>query len=883
MSGRRDETMSDRPTTGAELRRAFLDYFEERGHRRMRSAPLIPADDPTLMFTNAGMVQFKDVFTGDRTVEYDRAVTSQKCLRVSGKHNDLEEVGRTPRHQTFFEMLGNFSFGDYFKETAIEYAWEFLTGDDLCALPADRLWVSVHHSDDEAYGLWRDKMGVPEERLLKLGDKDNFWSMGDTGACGPCSEIHWDRGREYGEDPEDRLLEIWNLVFMQFDRAADGTLNPLPKPSIDTGMGLERIASVRQGFDNNYDTDLLRSIIAAGEGCTGRTYGAGDDAHDLALRVIADHSRATAFLIADGILPGNEGRGYVLRRVMRRAIRFGSRIGIDELFFHRTCAAVCDLMGDAYPELVQARTMIEQSVPMEEELFRRTLERGLGLIDKWADARPDASADMPGEVAFRLHDTYGFPPDLTELIGREKGFGVDMEGFKAALQVQRETARAAHNRKMSVQANAVVIPEGLTTEFVGYDDTEGVGTAVLILVDGKEADRLGPGDEGDVFADRTPFYAESGGQVGDTGRLTTAGATAKVLDTQKVGSLHAHRVRMDEGELRTGDAVMLSVDDTQRLRIVRNHSGTHLLHYALRDVLGGHVRQRGSLVSPGRLRFDFSHFQQVAPDEITRIETLANSLVMRNTDTAVQPMAYDDAVSAGALAFFGDKYGEDVRTVRIGDDSFELCGGTHVRRSGDIGFIKVTGESSIQAGVRRLEAVTGEGALQLMQQQHTALNAAADLLHASPTDTVDRIDKMLRQHKDLEKEVEALKRKLAAGGADDLLSDAVEIGDAKVLAARVDHVDGKGLRDLGDRLRDKLGTGAILLATGAGGKVALLCMVSKDLTDRVKAGDIVRSAAEKVGGRGGGRPDMAQAGGPNPAGIADALATLEPAVRGALG
>ena len=874
--------MSGRPTTGAEIRAAFLAYFEERGHRRMRSASLVPGDDPTLMFTNAGMVQFKDVFTGDRAVEYTRAATSQKCLRVSGKHNDLEEVGRTPRHHTFFEMLGNFSFGDYFKEQAIEFAWEFLTGDDFCALPAERLWVSVHDSDDEAYALWRDRMGIPQERLLKLGDKDNFWSMGDTGACGPCSEIHWDRGPEYGDDPEDRLLEIWNLVFMQFDRDADGTLNPLPKPSIDTGMGLERIASVRQGFDNNYDTDLLRAVIAEGEACTGRTYGAGDDEHDLALRVIADHSRATAFLIADGILPDNEGRGYVLRRVMRRAIRFGSRIGIDDVFFHRTTLAVCDLMGEAYPELQESRAMIERAVPTEEELFRRTLDRGLGLIDKW-EAGQSEGAQMPGEVAFRLHDTYGFPPDLTELIGREKGFGVDMAGFAAALQVQRETARAAHKSKMGAQADAITLPEGLTSEFVGYDSIKGQGAALLIWANGKEVERLGPGEEGDVFADRTPFYAESGGQVGDTGRLTTADAKAQVLDTQKVGALHAHRVRVDEGELRTGDALTLSVHAGQRTHTVRNHSGTHLLHFALRHVLGSHVRQRGSLVSPGRLRFDFSHFQQVTPDEVTRIETLANALVMKNTDTRVEAMAYDDAVTAGALAFFGDKYGEDVRTVRIGGDSFELCGGTHVRRSGDIGFIKVTAESSIQAGVRRIEAVTGDAALRLMQEQHATLAAAADLLHATPADTVDRIDRLLRQQRDLEKELEGLKRKLAAGGADDLVGRATVIGGAKVVAARMDHLDGKGLRDLGDRLRDKLGSSAVMLASGAGGKAALLCMVSKDLTDRIKAGDLVRAAAEQVGGRGGGRPDMAQAGGADPDGIPKALASFEAAVKGALG
>jgi len=852
--------MTDRPTTGAQIRQAFLDFFEKRGHRRLRSAPLVPGDDPTLLFTNAGMVQFKDVFTGDRSVEYGRATTSQKCLRVSGKHNDLEVVGRTPRHHTFFEMLGNFSFGDYFKEEAIDLAWEFLTSPDLCGLPAQRLWVSVHESDDESYALWRDHKGVPEDRLLRLGDKDNFWSMGDTGACGPCSEIHWDRGPEHGDDPEDRLLEIWNLVFMQFDRSADGALHPLPKPSIDTGMGLERLASVMQGFDNNYDTDLLRGIIAAGEECTGRAYGTGDAMHDLALRVIADHSRATAFLLADGILPGNEGRGYVLRRIMR------------------------DLMGDAYPELEQARPVMDKAIPTEEELFRRTLQRGLTLIDKWADGQ-QAGAQMPGEVAFRLHDTYGFPPDLTRLIGQERDFGVDMEGFEAALQVQRETARAARAAKTG--GTAEIPPEVAdlpTTEFVGHDllslDTV---EPLLLLQTGRPTERLKVGEEGDLFVPSTPFYAEAGGQVGDVGSVSSGTGRAAVTDTQKIGAVWRHRVRVQEGALRMGEPLSLRVDDGARTATARNHSATHLLHHALRRVLGDHVRQRGSLVSPGRLRFDFSHYEGVTAEHLADIEALTNDLVMRNADTHAEAMTYDDAVSAGALAFFGDKYGDEVRTVRIGGESFELCGGTHVGRSGDIGFVKITGESSIQAGVRRLEAVTGHTALRWVQREHQALRDAADRLHATPDDTVDRIDKLLRQHKDLEKEVEALKRKLAAGSADDLLDHAVIIGDAKILAARADHVDGKGLRDLGDRLRDKLGTGALLLATAAGGKVTLVCMVSKDLTDRVKAGDLVRQAAQEVGGRGGGRPDMAQAGGPDVSAIDQALAILEPAVRTALG
>jgi len=876
-------TMAD--TSGRGIRRAFLRFFEEQGHRRAHSGSLVPGDDPTLLFTNAGMVQFKDLFTGERQAEHPRATSSQKCLRVSGKHNDLDNVGRTPRHHTFFEMLGNFSFGDYFKAEAIDFAWTFLTAPEWCGLPVERLWASVHHTDDEAYELWRDRIGLPEDRILKLGDKDNFWAMGETGPCGPCSEIHWDRGPEHGDDLEERLLELWNLVFMQFERSADGETKPLPNPSIDTGMGLERIAAVLQGVESNYDTDLLRAIIRRGEEVSGRAYGE-DPEIDLALRVIADHSRATAFLIADDILPDNEGRGYVLRRVMRRAIRFGRVLELDQAFFHETCLAVCDLMGDDYPELEQSREAIARSVPREEELFRRTLDRGLQLIGDWR-GHQGAGATMDGETAFRLYDTFGFPVDLTRVIGEEQGFSVDAEGFEAALEAQRARGRAAWKGGSGGDGavHRELFDELGATDFVGYDKLAVDDVPAMALVKGgSRVDSATAGDEVEIVVPSTPFYGEAGGQIGDVGLIRAPGALLQVLDTQRpLAELFVHRARVTEGTLKVGDRLGLEVDGPARTDTTRNHSATHLLHFALRAVLGDHVRQRGSLVEPGRTRFDFSHHQPVTRDEMLRIEALANDMVLVNSATAVKSMGHDAALAEGALAFFGDKYGAEVRTVRLGDDSFELCGGTHVRRSGDIGFIKVLSEGGIQAGVRRIEAVTGRGAMELLQRQDGIVQGAAEMLKATPADTLDRIDRLLRQQKELERQVEDLKRQLATGSAFDLLDQVQDVNGIKVLAVRSDGVAPKQLRDLGDKLRDKLRSGAVMVASEHEGKVALLVVVTKDLTDRLRAGELIRGAAECVSGRGGGRPDLAQAGGSDPGGIDDAIAAFVAAVRGATG
>ena len=869
--------------SGRAIRRAFLAFFEGHGHQLVRSASLVPGDDPSLLFTNAGMVQFKDVFTGDRQVGYSRATSSQKCLRVSGKHNDLEEVGRTPRHHTFFEMLGNFSFGDYFKEEAIDFAWTFLTSPDWCGLPGDRLWASVHHTDDEAFALWRDKIGLPEARILRLGDKDNFWAMGDTGPCGPCSEIHWDRGADVSEDLDLRLLEVWNLVFMQFVRAPDGTLSPLPRPSVDTGMGLERLAAVLQGKETNFETDLLRAVIARGEGLAGRAYGS-DPADDLALRVIADHSRATAFLIADGILPGNEGREYVLRRIMRRAIRFGTKLGLDRPFLHETCLAVCGLMEADYPELETARPLIERSVLVEEELFRHTLDRGLSLIEGWRREQ-EPGAEMPGEVAFRLYDTYGFPADLTELIGREQGFSVDSAGFDAALEAQRELGRAA--RKAAAQTDDVLLREVRqevgSTAFVGYETLAVQEAEVAALLrDGRRVDRAEAGEQVELVVRTTPFYGEAGGQIGDVGVVRGPGGAGEVVDTQRpLPDLWVHRVTMTEGFMRVGERVELAVDAGARAATMRNHSATHLLHHALRQVLGPHVRQRGSWVGPGRLRFDFSHFQPVTREELAEVELLANERVLGNRDSVIRVVPYDEAVAAGALAFFGDKYGDEVRTVRIAD-SLELCGGTHVGRSGDIGMVKVVSEGGIQAGVRRIEGVAGLAALTLLQGHARVLQETSELLHTPSAELPERVDRLLQQSREQEREIDRLKKKLATGSAAALLSQATEVGGARVLAVRVDGVPASALRDLGDKLRDRLGSGALMLASESGGKAALLCMVTKDLTGRLRAGDLVREAAEAVGGRGGGRPDMAQAGGPDPGGIQAALDRFSASVRGAL-
>jgi len=856
--------------SGNEIRRKFLDYFVSQGHRQVSSFPLVPGDDPTFLFTNAGMVQFKDVFTGSRKVDYTRATTAQKCLRVSGKHNDLENVGRTPRHHTFFEMLGNFSFGDYFKEEAIRYAWELMT--EGYGLPAERLLVTIFRDDDEAERLWREKIGVPAERIVRHDEKDNFWSMGETGPCGPCSEIHWDRGPEFGPDPDTRYTELWNQVFMQFARTADGVLHPLPRPSIDTGAGLERIAAVLQGVQSNYDTDLFRGIIARVEQVSGRRYGDHPE-HDTSMRVIADHARAAAFLIAEGVFPENEGRGYVLRRLMRRAIRHGTLLGLQELFFHEACLAVIDSFGDHYAELRDGQPAIVQVAQQEEEQFRRTLGRGLELIAAWHGG-PDGQRQMPGELAFRLYDTYGFPLDLTEVIAAERGFTVDLAGFEQAMAAQRERGRqswkgASEERKAVYEALRTRLGE---TRFVGYDQEQLSGEPVLALLQGGvEVTAVRAPAELELVTAATPFYAESGGQVGDSGTVRAEGLLARVQDTVKpVPGLVVHRLQLLEGDLAPGRPVDLEIDRERRQATRRNHSATHLLHFALRKVLGSHVRQKGSLVTPDKLRFDFAHFQPMTPDELNRVERLANELALENEDATTQQMDLEAALQRGALAFFEDKYGDRVRVVQIGR-STELCGGTHVRRAGDIGAIRILAETGIAAGVRRLEAVTGLGTVELAQRTGGLLGQVSEQLRTPPEEVPERIERLQRQLKDLERELATVKGKLAATSLDGLLANARDLGTARVVAAEVRGLDGDALLALGDRLREALGSGTLLLALGEPGKVQLLCMVTADLVGKLHAGNLVREVARLVGGGGGGAPHMAKAGGKDPAGIPAAL------------
>ena len=863
--------------TSAEIRRAFLDYFARNDHQIVESSPLVPANDPTLLFTNAGMVQFKDVFLGREKRPYHRAVSSQRCVRAGGKHNDLENVGYTARHHTFFEMLGNFSFGDYFKRDAIRYAWEFLT--EVLGLPAERLWVTVFHDDDEAPDIWLKEVGVDPARFSRLGESSNFWSMGDTGPCGPCSEIFDDHGPEVWGGPPgspdedgDRYIEIWNLVFMQYNRDAAGTLTPLPKPSVDTGMGLERLAAVLQGVHSNYETDLFRHLIAAAARATDT-----GDLESKSLRVIADHIRSCAFLIADGVMPGNEGRGYVLRRVIRRAIRHGYHLGQRTPFFFGLVDALDDVMGEAYPTLTAAREQVKRVLRLEEERFAETLEQGMRILDEAIDVL--AGKEIPGATVFKLYDTYGFPADLTADIARERGLSLDMAGFEREMEAQRERARAASHfgADESVQFGL----EG-ETDFTGYERVVDEATVIALFAGGASVDRLGTGESGLVVLDRTPFYAESGGQVGDRGLLLSKDDTGRfrVEDTRKQGgAVIGHVGRVERDALHVGDLVEARIDADARRATALNHSATHLMHAALRRVLGPHVQQKGSLVAPDRLRFDFAHFEPVTREQIREIERLVNGRIRENDMVETRIMSLEDARASGAMALFGEKYGERVRVLRMGDFSTELCGGTHVRAVGDIGFFKIVAESGVAAGVRRIEAVTGANAVAWVEREDERLQNLATTLKAGRDDVEDKVAQLLERSRRLEKELEQLKARLASAAGSDLAASAVEVGGVKVLAARLDSVDPKALRETLDQLKSRLGRAVVVLGAVSGDKVSLVAGVTADCTDRLKAGELVNLVAQRVGGKGGGRADMAQAGGTDPAGLPAALALVEPWVR----
>ena len=863
----------------AEIRRAFLEFFAERDHRVVRSSPLVPANDPTLLFTNAGMVQFKDVFLGAETREYARAASAQRCVRAGGKHNDLENVGYTARHHTFFEMLGNFSFGDYFKREAIRYAWTFLTVE--CGFSPERLWVTVYEDDDEAADIWLNEIGVDPERFSRIGAHDNFWAMGDTGPCGPCSEIFYDHGPDVPGGPPgspdedgDRYIEIWNLVFMQFDRAADGSMTPLPKPCVDTGMGLERLAAVLQGVHSNYETDLFRHLIAAAAARTGT-----DDLQQASLKVIADHIRACAFLIADGVLPANDGRGYVLRRIIRRAIRHGYKLGCREPFFAAMVEPLVEVMGEAYPELVEGKQAIEDALLREERRFGETLDQGMKLLE--AALAELHGSEIPGSIAFKLYDTFGFPLDLTRDIARERGLSVDESGFDTAMNHQRERARAAGQFSARDDVATEVFAGLDATGFLGYDQLEADDCRVAaIVVDGQPRDRLDEGESGLILLDRTPFYAESGGQVGDRGEIKLADASFEVSDTRKLAGVHhAHEGRMISGSLKVGDVVSARVDGARRADVVRHHSATHLLHSALREILGPHVQQKGSLVAPDRLRFDFSHPEPVGASQLAEIELRVNDWIQANAPASAQVMDYDEAMEAGALAFFGDKYGDRVRVLQFGDFSTELCGGTHVDRVGDIGAFKIVSETGISAGVRRIEAVAGRQAVAWMQQADESIRSVAARLRTGSDQVTERIEQLLDRSRELEKELERLKQKLASARGSDLGASAREIDGVLVLAERVDGIDPNSLRETVDQLKNKLGSAVIVLGAPAGQGVKLVAGVTDDLTDRFKAGELVNHVAATVGGRGGGRADFAQAGGGRPEKLDEALHSVDDWIR----
>ncbi|MDY0261471.1 alanine--tRNA ligase [Syntrophotalea acetylenica] len=878
--------------TGNEIRTRFLQFFQQRGHSVVPSSALIPHNDPTLLFINAGMNQFKDVFLGREKRDYTRATSAQKCVRAGGKHNDLENVGQTARHHTFFEMLGNFSFGDYFKHDAITYAWQFLT--EEMRLPKDKLWVTVFREDDEAYGIWRDQIGIPEERLIRMGEKDNFWSMGDTGPCGPCSEILIDQGESMscgancgiGDCDCDRYLELWNLVFMQFNRDADGTMSPLPKPSIDTGMGLERISAVMQGVQSNYDCDLLRGIIAYVEELSGKRYG-DDAAHDMSMRVIADHSRATAFLIADGVLPSNEGRGYVLRRIMRRAARHAKMLGFAEPVLYRTATFVLQSMADAYPEPAQRADYVARIVKLEEERFIQTLDNGLRILTEEVERLKAAGANtLPGGVAFKLYDTFGFPLDLTADILRSENVIIDEQGFEACMEEQRQKARE-HWKGSGEEAIAGIYrqlaEEGIKSFFTGYDTLSDRSDILAILVDGQTVASAPEGAKVEIVTAATPFYGESGGQTGDHGTITTADARVSVRDTRKpLPELLVHVGEVASGTLRTGDAATLEVDAERRRATALNHTATHLLQAALIEVLGDHVKQAGSLVTPERLRFDFVHFSAMTPQELDKVETLVNCRIRQNAGVDTREMAHEEAVGAGATALFGEKYGEKVRVVRVGDISMELCGGTHAQASGDIGLFKILQETGIAAGVRRIEAVTGAKALEVIKDQERTLDHLANLIKTDRPQLETRLRKLLERQKELEREVESLQGRLNADQAGDLLRQAVAIDGVSVVCGRVDNLDGKALRELADQVRERMTSGVLVLGSAHDGKAGLLVAVTKDLTRRLQAGALVKQLASMVGGGGGGRPDLAQAGGSKPELLGEALASVPQVITEAL-
>ena len=874
--------------TAAEVRRAFLEFFRERGHAVVASSPLVPGNDPTLLFTNAGMVQFKDVFLGKDLRDYSRAATSQRCVRAGGKHNDLENVGYTARHHTFFEMLGNFSFGDYFKRDAIHFAWAFVTG--TLKLDPNRLWVTVFRDDDEAARIWIDEIGVPKDRVTRMGEKSNFWAMGDTGPCGPCTEIFYDHGAHIPGGPPgspdedgDRYVEVWNLVFMQYDRTPDGTLTPLPKPSVDTGAGLERLSAVMQGVTNNYDIDLFRGIVRAAADLA-RT----DDLANPSLRVIADHIRACTFLIVDGVLPSNEGRGYVLRRIIRRAIRHGHKLGINGPFFHKLVAALDAEMGEAYPELRAGAAQAARVLAQEEDRFAETLGNGMTLLNEAIDRLqqvPGSVAAIDGATVFKLYDTYGFPADLTADVARERGLGIDQAGFEAAMEAQRGRARAASRFGVDLRADASL---DMKTAFCGYDGTRGESRVVALLRGGARVETLAPGEEGEVILEATPFYAESGGQVGDAGVLHAAGVRFLVEDTQKrgTGGAHAHlgRLAQDSAPLAVGAVLVAEVDERLREATALNHSATHLLHAALREVLGSHVQQKGSRVAPDRLRFDFSHFQPVTTEELQRIERRVNEQVRLNAAAETREMDFDAAVAEGAAALFGEKYGAQVRVLRIGDFSLELCGGTHVRRAGDIGFFKIVSEGGVASGVRRIEAVTGEGALAHAEGAEALVREVAGMVRGTRDDLAAKVREALERIRQLEKDNRSLRDKLASGQGVDLAAGAVEVGGLKVVATMVEGADAGALRTAVDQLKERLKAAVIVLATvDAAGKVVLVAGVTPGEVGRIKAGEVVAQAASLVGGRGGGRADFAQAGGTDAAKLPEALAAVVPFVRNRLG
>jgi len=867
--------------TGKEIRARFLHFFRDRGHTIVASSSLIPRNDPTLLFANAGMNQFKDLFLGLEKREFTRACSSQKCVRAGGKHNDLEQVGRTARHHTFFEMLGNFSFGDYFKKEAIAYAWEFLTRE--LGLPKDRLYVTVYQDDDEAADIWHRQEGVPKERIFRFGEKDNFWSMGDTGPCGPCTEIFWDHGPGVGcGRPEctvgcdcDRYMEIWNNVFMQFNRDAAGTLTPLPKPSVDTGMGLERIACVLQGVHSNYDTDLLQGVITFLADLTGKTYGA-DPKDDVSMRVIADHARAVTFLICDGALPSNEGRGYVLRRIMRRAARHAKMLGFGEPVLYRTVAAVNAMMGEAYPELMEREGYIRKVILAEEERFAETLDRGLAILNEAVDhLKGRGESVIPGETLFKLYDTYGFPIDLTADIVEGEGFTIDEAGFNDCMERQREHAREhwkGSGEEGLAEIYKVLHNQGITSHFVGYTEQSVYAPVTVLLRGGTQVESAVAGDDVEIITEATPFYGESGGQAGDTGTISTGSAHVAITGSLRpYPDLIVHRGIVQEGLLKAGDAADLKISVSERMATARNHTATHLLQTALREVVGEHVKQAGSLVTPERLRFDFTHFSPLTADELRRVEEIVNGFIMDNTGVSAVEMSVGEALESGATALFGEKYGDRVRVVTVGEVSSELCGGTHVRAAGDIGFFKIVTEAGIAAGVRRIEALTGKGAVTYAQRLEDDQRKIASLMKVEGGDPVEKLERLLARQKELQREIDTLQGRLNASAATSLLAGMKEVAGINVLAVKVEMADPRGLRELADTLKEKVGSGIVVLGCANEGKANLLVAVTRDLTSRFKAGDIIRELAPVIGGSGGGKPDLAQAGGSKPEQLDEAL------------